>query len=181
MRSARESQEQRNGMAGAEFLFGPSGLPPHRWGVSKEQLREFKQNVVAAKAGGTLSNPHGDDPKHKFYYPQERFDDPTIGPNMYQVTDQLLKPLAEAHPELPGLSYALAHNLEAGGLRCDLFFSHVWSEGVFEFIDNALAHWPDECEGAYICCLSNPQNLDISKLLGSARSRAGGFLGVTCF
>jgi len=38
---------------------------------------------------------------------------------------------------------------------------------VYELGHNVLASWPDECEGAYICCLSNPQNLDISKLLGS--------------
>ena len=89
---------------------------------------------------------------------------------MYQVTDQLLKPLAKAHPELPGLSYALAQNLEAGGLRCDLFFSHVWSEGVYEFIANALQAWPDDLAdcGAYVCTLSNPQALDIGKLLGGA-------------
>ena len=52
-------------------------------------------------------------------------------------------------------------------MRCELFFSHAWDEGVFELIDNALGAWPAGCQGAYICCLSNPQNLNISKLLGS--------------
>ena len=51
------------------------------------------------------------------------------------------------------------------------FFSHAWAEGVYEFIRNALEAWPtelrgDDC-GAYICFLANPQNLDISKLVGS--------------
>ena len=41
----------------------------------------------------------------------------------------------------------------------------AWDEGVFELIENALKAWPDDCEGAYICCLSNPQNLDIGELL----------------
>ena len=153
--------------AGAEFLFGPDGLPPSYWGVSKAQLTEFREAVAKAVADGTLINPHAHDPHHLHHYPQQRFDDPAVGPNMYQVTDQFLKPLTKQHPELPGVSYALMRNAAHGGLRCDLFFSHVWSEGVYEFIAHALAHWPDECEGAYICTLSNPQNLNIGTLLGS--------------
>ena len=70
---------------------------------------------------------------------------------------------------MPGLSYALMRNYSTGGLKCELFFSHAWDEGVFELIDNALAAWPEELSGdehgAYICCLSNPQNLDITELL----------------
>ena len=60
----------------------------------------------------------------------------------------------------------MMRNFSKGGLLCKLFFSHAWNEGVFELIANALKAWPDECEGAYICCLSNPQNLNISELLG---------------
>ena len=177
----RAMEVQRAGSsdyAGAEFLFGPAGLPPSYWGVSKEQLLAFRSEVEDAVARGrtgadglVLRN------TGRFPYPQERFDDPVVGPNMYQVTDQYLKPLTKAHAQLPGLSYALMHNLTRGGLRCDLFFSHVWSEGVYEFIDHALAAWPDGCEGAYICTLSNPQNLDIGTLLGSA-PRASPFFKV---
>ena len=36
-----------------------------------------------------------------------------------------------------------------------------------EHRQGAVKAWPDECEGAYICFLANPQNLDISKLVGS--------------
>ena len=90
---------------------------------------------------------------------------------MYQVTNGLIKPLTENHSQLPGLSYAVLRNFERGGLRCVLFFSHAWAEGVYEFIRNALMAWPDELRGddcgAYICFLANPQNLDISKLVGS--------------
>ena len=50
-------------------------------------------------------------------------------------------------------------------LRCDVFYSHAWNEGVYELARNVLASWPDDCKGAYICCLSNPQNLDISAVL----------------
>lgn len=68
---------------------------------------------------------------------------------------------------MPGLSYALMRNYSTGGLPCEIFFSHAWDEGVFELITNAIAAWPKGCTGAYICCLSNPQNLNISKLLGT--------------
>ena len=44
-------------------------------------------------------------------------------------------------------------------------YAQAWDEGVFEMIDNALKAWPDDCEGAYFCCLSNPQNLDITEVL----------------
>ena len=46
-----------------------------------------------------------------------------------------------------------------------LLLARSWDEGVFELINNALNAWPESCEGAYICCLSNPQNLDISAVL----------------
>ena len=57
-------------------------------------------------------------------------------------------------------SYAVLQNLVTCGMACDLFISHAWDEGVFEFIDNALNNeevWPAHLEGAYICFLSNPQ------------------------
>ena len=63
---------------------------------------------------------------------------------------------------------AVCADYAEGGLPCTLFFSHAWNEGIFEFIDYALREWPDDCEGAYICFLSNPQNLDIGKLLGDS-------------
>ena len=85
---------------------------------------------------------------------------------MQQFNNGLIKPLTQQHSELPGLSYAVMRNLKRCGLRCSLFYSHAWNEGVFEFIHNALATWPDECEGAYICFLANPQNLDIGALVG---------------
>jgi len=90
---------------------------------------------------------------------------------MHQVNKDLIKPLTRNSEDkrlfIPGLSYALQHNFSKGGLLCRLFYSHAWDEGVFELINNAVNAWPDDCEGAYICCLSNPQNLDIGKLLGT--------------
>jgi len=158
-----------NGLEAAEKVFGHDGLHPFYWGVSKEQLVEFGQEVRAALNRGEIQGQP--DPNKDFYYPQEKFDDPKIGPNMHQVNTWLIKPLtkdgtAKNPAFMPGLSYALMRNYATGGLRCDLYFSHAWDEGVFELIDNARAAWPKGCLGAYLCCLSNPQNLDIGRLLG---------------
>ena len=162
IREAEETQRRLGGVAGAEKLFG--NLHPYRWGISKEQLKAFGGAVRAGMAGGEITNPHGNDPSHPFHYPQAKFDDPNIGPNMHQVNAGFIKPHTLDHPRLPGASYAVLQNLDEG-LPCSLFISHAWDEGVFEFIEHALREWPDECEGAYICFLSNPQNLDISGLL----------------
>ena len=49
-------------------------------------------------------------------------------------------------------------NSVTAGLNCDLFISHAWDEGVFDLEANLMKAWPTELEGAYFCCLSNPQN-----------------------
>ena len=152
----------------AAHLFGVSGLHPIYWGVSKEQLIEFRELVREAMARGDIRGQT--DESKPLFYEQAKFDDPKIGPTMHQVNAGLIKPLtmngtSKDPAFMPGLSYALMRNYATGGLPCELFFSHAWDEGVFEMIDNALAAWPDACKGAYICCLSNPQNLDITELL----------------
>ena len=38
--------------------------------------------------------------------------------------------------------------------------------GVYEFVNKAIYSWPSDAKGAYVCFLSNPQNLDISHLIG---------------
>ena len=137
------------------------------WGVSKDQLIEFRKIVRQKIKSGQLVN---STLKDREAYADDMFNDPDVGPNMHQVTEQVIKPLTRegvAPISIPGLSYALMCNLLVGGLQCQLFISHAWNEGVFEMIANALAAWPEGCEGAYICCLSNPQNLNIGELLGS--------------
>ncbi|CAB9529176.1 expressed unknown protein (Partial), partial [Seminavis robusta] len=65
----------------------------------------------------------------------------------------------------PKSSWALMKNPE--GVNIDLFVSHAWAEGIFEFANHLLNEWPDDCHAAYICFLSNPQNLDTDLYLGS--------------
>ncbi len=158
-----EASSSSAGFVGAEQLFRKDGLHPALWGVSKSQLQEFGEMAKEALRRGEIRNDEvpGVEP-----YPHELFEDPSIGPTMHQVCAGLIKPWTErAHDFLPGASWAL-HKNHRRPLRCALYVSHAWHEGVFEFVDHVLRKWPDECEGAYICCLSNPQNLDISRLLG---------------
>ena len=56
-------------------------------------------------------------------------DDPSIGPTMYAVSEHVIKPVTARHG---GMSFALMLNPE--GLECDLFVTHAWAEGVFEFL-----------------------------------------------
>ena len=165
LRRATDAQAQFGAMAGAELLFGLSGLPPERWGISKSQVEEVVAAVSAAQDAGEIANytPPGLPP-----YPQEVFDDRKRGPNMHQVNAAVVKPHTQsaATGMVPFLSWALMHNWDTVGLPCEVFISHAWDEPFYEFAARVLAEWPDDCKGAYICTLSNPQNVDIGALLG---------------
>ena len=41
------------------------------------------------------------------------------------------------------------------------------AEGIYEFLDRVEHSWPKRGKAAYICFLSNPQNLDIAGLISS--------------
>eukprot|EP00811_Abedinium_folium_P026835 NODE_3_length_5113_cov_5.809667.p1 GENE.NODE_3_length_5113_cov_5.809667~~NODE_3_length_5113_cov_5.809667.p1 ORF type:complete len:1644 (-),score=416.18 NODE_3_length_5113_cov_5.809667:89-5020(-) len=152
---AATKQKQNGGVAGAEWLFNADGLHPQRWGVAKKQLEAFKEEVSKAMSLGDIKNQP--DPAKDFYYEPAKFTSQSIGPNVHQVNNGLIKPRTANHHTFPGVSWAVGENHKKGGLLCKLFISHAWNEGVFEFIHNALAEWPEDCEGAYICFLSNPQ------------------------
>eukprot|EP00931_Biecheleriopsis_adriatica_P086378 TRINITY_DN61061_c0_g1_i1.p1 TRINITY_DN61061_c0_g1~~TRINITY_DN61061_c0_g1_i1.p1 ORF type:complete len:436 (+),score=46.59 TRINITY_DN61061_c0_g1_i1:13-1320(+) len=140
-------------------------LPPSFWGISKNQLKEFIASVSSAIKDSTLVNPSRDElnaaghPER--YYDDAKFRSCEIGPNMHQVNAQFILPETEKPDPLrniPYLSYSVGKNSQAG-LQCDLFYSHAWNEGVFEFWKHALSSWPDDCLGAYICFCANPQHL----------------------
>ncbi|CAJ1428575.1 unnamed protein product [Effrenium voratum] len=128
-------------------------VPMGRWCVTKRDLQDFRVLVQQAVAKGDIQ-PTALDP----------FDptDFTIGPNMHTVTEQYIKPVTDACGKA---SWALMQHPH--GLQCDLFITHCWVEGVYEFLDKVLASWPLMAKAAYICFLSNPQNLDIGELIAS--------------
>ena len=91
-------------------------------------------------------------------------EDTSCGPSVYTVTQQFIKPVTEA---AGNVSWALLKHPE--GLVCDVFLTHGWAEGIYEFIDKVEQSWPRGGTAAYVCFLSNPQNLDISDLVRSPK------------
>jgi len=127
------------------------------WCVTIDQLKRFVIEVRKEwRAGGIPDS---------LLYSNDRHHDPRHGPNMYQVNEHFVKPLTRA---AGGMSYALM--LHPRGLSCEVFISHAWAEGVFEFADAVLRAWPLGKWNLYCCLLANPQNLDISELLDVAPS-----------
>ena len=85
--------------AGAEFLFGPDGLHPFFWGVTKLQLEEFGKEVHVAQAAGEIVNYT---PPNLPAYPDDVFSDPKRGPNMHQVNVGFIKPVGQQHLRVEG-------------------------------------------------------------------------------
>mmetsp|Transcript_79020 Transcript_79020/g.256229 ORF Transcript_79020/g.256229 Transcript_79020/m.256229 type:complete len:678 (-) Transcript_79020:65-2098(-) len=130
-------------------------VAPNRWCVTRQDLIEFrclvKKHVAEGKIAPTELDPF--DPN-----------DACIGPCVHTVVKQLIVPVTE---KAGNASWALM--LHPDGLECDLFVTHCWLEGIFEFIDKVLNSWPRGARHAYCCMLSNPQNLDIGHLLSIPR------------
>eukprot|EP00928_Gymnodinium_smaydae_P033564 TRINITY_DN24009_c0_g1_i2.p1 TRINITY_DN24009_c0_g1~~TRINITY_DN24009_c0_g1_i2.p1 ORF type:complete len:393 (-),score=15.56 TRINITY_DN24009_c0_g1_i2:575-1753(-) len=134
------------------------GVHPSRWCITRADLDVFEREVHALYNAGGIP----DDPA----YPNELHDDVNVGPSMYRVTECYIKPAtAEA-----GTSWALMRH--PAGLLCDVFVSHCWSEGVFEFSNKVRQLWPWDARHLYCCSLSNPQNGDVGLLLGGDPMRS---------
>jgi len=125
----------------------------HFWCVTLDDLKQFRRLVGHAIAEGVIK-PNSQDP----------FDtsDMVIGPSMYTVNMQYIKPVTAA---AGNPSWALMKHPK--GLKCDLFITHGWAEGIFEFVDKVVNSWPFGAKAAYVCFLSNPQNLDIGEMIQS--------------
>ena len=91
--------------------------------------------------------------------------DDRLGPSIYVVNEQYIKPVTA---EAGKMSWALMRNPD--GLDCDLFVSHAWQEGIFEFLSKVLASWPLRARHAWCCMLANPQNLNIGSMLQSPKT-----------
>ncbi|CAK0846071.1 unnamed protein product [Prorocentrum cordatum] len=132
-----------------------NSISPHKWCVTRTDLEQFRRLVRRACLDGRI-RPTKADP----FDPTEN----VIGPCIHIIVDQYIKPVT-ARAGNP--SWALM--LHPDGLACDLFVTHGWQEGIFELIDKVLHSWPAGKKHAYICFLSNPQNLDIAHLVSSPR------------
>eukprot|EP00929_Paragymnodinium_shiwhaense_P101242 TRINITY_DN64188_c0_g1_i1.p1 TRINITY_DN64188_c0_g1~~TRINITY_DN64188_c0_g1_i1.p1 ORF type:complete len:630 (-),score=121.51 TRINITY_DN64188_c0_g1_i1:19-1908(-) len=126
-------------------------VPPTRWSVTKEDLLFLESEVQQEIVKGQIRPCRLDlfDPG-----------DLDIGPNAYTVVQQYIKRVTR---KAGGMSWALMRHNQ--GLDCDLFVTHAWCEGIFEFIEKVLASWPWGARHAWVCFLANPQNLDIGQLI----------------
>lgn len=156
---AKRLQGKHGAFSGAAFLHDQ--IPANRWGISMVSLDHFVAVVTEKWLRGDITNTSG--------YSSVKFDDELIGPNMYQVCEQVITPMtADPSLMLPGVSWALKESL--AGSEVFHFVSHAWAEGVFEFHRLLKQAWstrpfPHKDKAAYICFLSNPQNLDIQSML----------------
>eukprot|EP00928_Gymnodinium_smaydae_P047006 TRINITY_DN31349_c0_g1_i1.p1 TRINITY_DN31349_c0_g1~~TRINITY_DN31349_c0_g1_i1.p1 ORF type:complete len:602 (-),score=110.22 TRINITY_DN31349_c0_g1_i1:89-1825(-) len=121
------------------------------WCVKLKDLKRLRKRVTRSIRSGQIVPTELDD-----FDVRERH----CGPNMYTLNEQFIKPVTAA---AGGMSYALM--LHPTGLKCDLFITHAWQEGVFEFLEKVIYSWPKSCHHAWCCILSNPQNLNISQLI----------------
>jgi hypothetical protein len=163
--AAAMQREEPESQIAAEHVH--SFLHPQFWGVSRTQLEDFIVQVREAIQKKDITNPSQkecNDMNHpEWYYDQKKFDNPSIGPKMHAVNAKFIIPRTKNGDPIHTirkLSYSCMVN-SLRGLICDLFISHAWDEGVFEFASAVLSTWPQQCAegGAYICFLSNPQNL----------------------
>ena len=147
------------GFSGARFLH--EQVTADRWGVTLANLQGFFLAVEEKFRAGALQNVGR-------LYDESKFRSPSIGPNMYQVNEQVITPLtADTSLLLPGVSWALSSSPPLA--RVTHYVTHAWAEGVFEFRQFLMQAWPYHVgnASAYICFLSNPQNLDIQAMLSS--------------
>ena len=125
-------------------------VPADRWCVTYLDLAFLRQEVLSALSSGRIRPEPGEDASDSY------------GPSIYTVNEQYVKPVTRLAGKM---SWALMRNPE--GLDCDLFISHAWQEGVFEFLAKVRHSWPRGMRTAWCCVLANPQNLDISSFLKS--------------
>lgn len=126
-------------------------IPADEWCVTKRDLRFLRREVQRAIREGVIRPTQRDN---------FAATDLEYGPTIYTVTEQFIKPITR---DAGGMSWALMRN--PGGLKCDIFVTHAWQEGVFEFLEKVLDSWPRGRKHIWCCMLSNPQNLNIAKLI----------------
>ncbi|CAE7187027.1 unnamed protein product, partial [Symbiodinium necroappetens] len=132
-------------------------VAPDRWCVTLSDLKFLKSSVESSIDSGAIKPPaDGSD----VFSSEDRL----YGPSIYTVTEQHIKPVTALAGKM---SWALMRN--PNGLDCDLFISHAWQEGIFEFMSKVVHSWPRFMRHAWCCMLANPQHLDIAAMLQSPR------------
>ncbi|CAK9029499.1 Uncharacterized protein SCF082_LOCUS18812, partial [Durusdinium trenchii] len=130
-------------------------VPAELWCVTYSELFTFVEDVRGAWCEGNIPNAPG-------IFADRWHEDAEHGPNLYVVNEHFVKPKTLA---VGGMSYALW--LHPEGLPCQVFVSHAWVEGIFEFALGVRSAWPGGhgLRNMYVCLLANPQNLDMQLFL----------------
>jgi len=135
------------------FIFSsPDYIDASRWCIDRADLDFLETAVRGLWSEGKIPN----DPQH----PNPDHDNPQIGPSILQVVTHYLIPGERANS---GVSWALQRH--PYGLKCDVFVTHCWAEGVFEFITQVRQAWPADAHHLWCCFLANPQDGFVSELL----------------
>jgi len=121
-----------------------SYIDASRWCITREDLDLFESEVRELWLEGKIP----DDPDH----PNRSHDDPSVGPTIFQVSKHYIEPTTR---KAGGVSWALMRNPD--GLECDVFATHCWAEGIFEFTTKVRQAWPRDAKHLWCCFLSNPQ------------------------
>ena len=129
-------------------------VPADRWCVTLADLTFLRRELQRAIQCGELEPPDDGDTCYIEY-----------GPTMHTVNEQYIKPVTFRAGKI---SWALMRHED--GLDCNLFISHAWLEGVFEFLSKVRNSWPRGLQHAWCCVLANPQNLNIESFLASPTS-----------
>lgn len=123
------------------------------WCVTKRDMIQLRQQIQKAIRAGEITPT-----EHDIFDPADFVN----GPSLYTVNEQFIKPRTAS---AGNMSWSLMRNPK--GLKCNLFITHAWQEGIFELLDKVISSWP-RCYGvkhAWCCILANPQNLNISDLI----------------
>jgi len=126
----------------------PNFVHPSKWCVTLDDLEYFEREVMEV-----FGRPACD------VWPADEGPD-RLGPNIQQVVDRYIKPVTKKQG---GMSWALMRNPD--GLKCDVFATHCWAEGVYEFVGKVRRNWPRGAKHLWACFLANPQNGNLASLL----------------
>lgn len=130
----------------------PKFVHPARWCITQQDLMIFEAEVRKRWEAGEIP----DDPEH----PNTFHDDPEVGPTIHLVNKYYIQPETLKNG---GMSWALMRHPQ-GTPECDIFATHAWAEGVFEFITKVRRMWPRDGKYLWVCFLANPQNGNLTCL-----------------
>eukprot|EP00931_Biecheleriopsis_adriatica_P104650 TRINITY_DN79296_c0_g1_i1.p1 TRINITY_DN79296_c0_g1~~TRINITY_DN79296_c0_g1_i1.p1 ORF type:complete len:664 (+),score=62.73 TRINITY_DN79296_c0_g1_i1:72-2063(+) len=136
-----------------------SALPSAEyWCINKEDVEIFEADVLKLWKEGDL--PVSDKPEFRTFEHRQRHENPSIGPSIHWVNENYIKKETLSAKT----SWSLMRHPQ--GLKCDLFATHCWEEGIFEFLAALKGAWPTRTHHLWACFTAIPQNFHIQTVIG---------------